>query len=706
MKCKLFHAPFIRCLQDACFLTPYRILDSLDPKSRSLLEKHPGNFLSADGHDAPGKSRAAPPEQAADKRTKLKDVIAAQKKAKLEAKPDKKENADPFTAQADHITTADGSRTASRLKPPPPQRPRSAIRTAASTPSTLGSSSAGVGSTLSSAPVRPIRHKKPADSASRSISTDPYEQRLDGSSRSVSPDIEQKILANDETQRERELELEKEKEQEQETEREREQARAQEREQELEKEREQEREQQKEREREQEREEERKQRREQEREREIEQERQLEVEREQERARRERELQVELELERQRESEIQRQLEAVNEREEVHARVRAKAHEEMQLQRQQLQTRPNTPPSASPPEFVPKPATPQTPVLSAQPSSAALTPPARHEAPTSPFASRGRSETREKNERTTNLSPRSRDPVRGRRILGQGISKVRSGTVDALGYRKLQALIKFHSTIFEDEQELYGEALLALLSALEAPPVSPMSPSSSVRDVKTQALATARTLANINRHQFVEYSAQVLVSLIKTRQYYDSRNRMVTALEEMCEDIISWGDLETSEPENMVQATKAILLFLEGERVPETPSEVGDSTFVFGTWVLSQVLRRINENNNVVGQREEQIASGSPRSPSLANHPTYQISESEPMLFDRLLRFVKDRVNNVQTEVRQEVFAVTFQLQKLVKSEDVFWQMMHKVGIQGKAAADLRSLMTYYVTKENQIRMV
>ncbi|PGH11109.1 hypothetical protein AJ79_05054 [Helicocarpus griseus UAMH5409] len=257
----------------------------------------------------------------------------------------------------------------------------------------------------------------------------------------------------------------------------------------------------------------------------------------------------------------------------------------------------------------------------------------------------------EVSERRRSLSPRSKDPSRGRDMIDRGLNKIRSGAIDVHGYRKVQSLIKYHESIFNDEPK-YAETLTVLLEALEAPEGERKSTASRSLDLKTQVLVTIRLLFSMNREYFSAFYARAMTALITARKHYELTNHIVSGLEETAEDIVG-----ACEPADVIDA---VLNLLESEeKSPESHRMVA-----MGGYILSGLLRRLNEKSLFL---------------------------SEPEL-QRLGNFANQSLKDPQPDIRRAVMEFCLELHEMIKPEEAFWRTIK--------AEEHRPLLTYYIVRK------
>lgn len=137
-------------------------------------------------------------------------------------------------------------------------------------------------------------------------------------------------------------------------------------------------------------------------------------------------------------------------------------------------------------------------------------------------------------ERHRSPSPRSKDPANAREMLNKALSRIGSQTMDISGYRKLQGLYQYHGEEIVSREEDYYTMLEALLRELEAAPTSRKD-----HDVKTQILATLRSMLLRTSELFHRYDVATMASLIRARRHYESNSHFVTCLEEVAEQLVS-----------------------------------------------------------------------------------------------------------------------------------------------------------------------
>ena len=255
-------------------------------------------------------------------------------------------------------------------------------------------------------------------------------------------------------------------------------------------------------------------------------------------------------------------------------------------------------------------------------------------------------------ERWRSISPRSRDPVKAREMLEKGIQRIRTKTMDILGYRKLQGLIRCHDSIFDSETK-YDEMLMALLQELESPPDEKRGPLGRPLDVKTQVLVTIRIMFMHNRNYFAAYCPQAMTALISARKRYPSSCHIVSGLDETAEDIMAVCEAET------------VIVTILGLLGTETKDEEGSRAVTMGTSIVSRLVRGMNAKKMALDDE----------------------------LVERIGGFCGRHLTAGQPDVRRQVTELCVALHWAVTDETRFWQVL------GSPQENSRNLLTYYIHK-------
>lgn len=255
-------------------------------------------------------------------------------------------------------------------------------------------------------------------------------------------------------------------------------------------------------------------------------------------------------------------------------------------------------------------------------------------------------------ERWRSISPRSRDPVKAREMLEKGIQRIRTKTMDILGYRKLQGLIRCHDSIFDSESK-YDEMLMALLQELESPPDEKRGPLGRPLDLKTQVLVTIRIMFMYNKNYFAAYCPQAMTALIGARKRYPSSCHIVSGLDETAEDIMAVCEAET------------VIVTILGVLETEAKEEEGSRAVTMGTSIVSRLVRGMNAKKTAL----------------------------DDGLVERIGGFCGRHLTAGQPDVRRQVTELCVALHWAVTDEARFWQVL------GSPQENSRNLLTYYIHK-------
>ncbi|KAJ5332424.1 HEAT type 2 [Penicillium brevicompactum] len=149
--------------------------------------------------------------------------------------------------------------------------------------------------------------------------------------------------------------------------------------------------------------------------------------------------------------------------------------------------------------------------------------------------------TRKWVDRHRSPSPRSKDPVNAKEMIHKGLARIQSKTMEPSGYRKLQGLFQYHGEEIVAQNEDYSAMLEALLTELEAAPQNRKD-----HDVKTQVLATIRSMLLRTREHFSPYDTRAMAAIIRARQHYESSSHFVVGLEEAVDKLVFLTTAQTA----------------------------------------------------------------------------------------------------------------------------------------------------------------
>jgi CLIP-associating protein 1/2 len=252
-------------------------------------------------------------------------------------------------------------------------------------------------------------------------------------------------------------------------------------------------------------------------------------------------------------------------------------------------------------------------------------------------------------ERRRSISPRSKDPEEARKLLARGIERIKSRSIDDHGYRKLQGLISYHDHIFQDEQR-YDDMLLALLNALETPNTEKRTPLGRRFDNKFQILVTIRLMFVHNRKYFAAYFPRAMSALVTARRNFESRNHIVSGLEETAQDITA-----ACNPPDVIDAVMDVL-------ETEERDEAGSRTVAMGLHILSGLSARMRALQAPLEPQQEQ----------------------------RMAKFALNCLREPTSIVRRAVIEYCLELKRIITPEARFFRL-----VTGDVE-DLKNLITYY----------
>lgn len=274
---------------------------------------------------------------------------------------------------------------------------------------------------------------------------------------------------------------------------------------------------------------------------------------------------------------------------------------------------------------------------------------------------------------------RTENPHLMRRILESGITRVRAGTLDVHGFRKLQALIRDGEEIWEGGVK-FDELLQPLLENLESPnhdtssdpKISPGS-TRTQDQIKTQVLMTIRLLQQNQHKYFSAYYSQALCAIILARKHHQPTSHIVCGLEETSETIVA-----QCEPGPCIDA---VLDLLETET-----SASGDGTLFMGLYVLAGLLHRL-PSSSPPSSTPSQPSPSKSHPPTITTPPTQQC---------RLGHLVARCISDTNPDIRRAVIGFALELHDSVQEPGGFWRL-----VDG-ASEDQRSLITYYLARRER----
>jgi CLIP-associating protein 1/2 len=142
-------------------------------------------------------------------------------------------------------------------------------------------------------------------------------------------------------------------------------------------------------------------------------------------------------------------------------------------------------------------------------------------------------------------------------------------------------------------------------------------------------------------------------AVISARKYYDSKDHIVSGLEETSEDIAG-----ACNPGDVIDA---ILDVLETEE----RNEAGYRTISMGIYVLSGLLHRLNTRKMTMEKAD----------------------------LKRLGKLAFRSIRDTHPDIRRAVIDYCLELRDMVEPEEDFWQMIND------SVEDYRALLTYYIIR-------
>ncbi|KAK0658382.1 Protein STU1 [Lasiodiplodia hormozganensis] len=179
-----------------------------------------------------------------------------------------------------------------------------------------------------------------------------------------------------------------------------------------------------------------------------------------------------------------------------------------------------------------------------------------------------RTEEGQKSNGTEDTAQDRPEVLRTRRLLASGIERIRAKTLDAHGFRRLQDVVKGDLDIWGEHDQRFGELLMALLEYLEAP-IDSKTPNVKAQNLKTQVLGTIRAMLVLHRKKSGPYYARALCSILASRAQWDTASHITTDIEKTAEEIVKNGH-----PSDLITG---ILEFLDSSNTPTSPASAVSS---------------------------------------------------------------------------------------------------------------------------------
>ncbi|KAF2472912.1 uncharacterized protein BDR25DRAFT_283517 [Lindgomyces ingoldianus] len=267
--------------------------------------------------------------------------------------------------------------------------------------------------------------------------------------------------------------------------------------------------------------------------------------------------------------------------------------------------------------------------------------------------------------------------LKNRQLLTSGINKIRSRTVEAVMFRKLQDMIKSNQDIWGIEDEKFGELLLASLDYLEAPIETLKQTPMKAANLKVQALATIRAMLSLYRKETAKYFARVLCTVLQTKSQYENTSHIATDLEATADEIIKYGQT--------TDCLDAVLSLIESTP-PSSPSSSPAS---------KSTTSSTNSTSQSAATRTTTMALG-------ALSSLIQISGAKnvtlsPEQTARLGKLAVKCLDDTDADIRKADVEVCISLHERIGGEkEAFWK-----AVAGAREQHL-NLLTYYLAKRGK----
>lgn len=247
-------------------------------------------------------------------------------------------------------------------------------------------------------------------------------------------------------------------------------------------------------------------------------------------------------------------------------------------------------------------------------------------------------------------------PISARKMLESGIDRMRAGSMDMHGLRKVEAMIQRNPDIWDDTTT-FDETLMALLDFLEPSNTEPETRviSRATVSLKVRVLVGIQMMMKHYRDSFSIYYSVVLSRMVSARKHYTASSHIAIMLEQTAKHIVLNCD-----PHLCIDG---MLDLMENEK----KDKEADSTRILGMSVLAGLL----EKNTA---REENI------------------DDLPPSDMDRLWMVNFEGMGATSSDIRRAAVDYTCALHDFIEQEK-FWEMA------ASTRPDQQSLITYYLAK-------
>ena len=151
-----------------------------------------------------------------------------------------------------------------------------------------------------------------------------------------------------------------------------------------------------------------------------------------------------------------------------------------------------------------------------------------------------RQQTQEAQTPTISTPQDRAEVMRNRKLLTSGIDRIRSKTLDAHGFRRVQDIAKSHLDIW-DGGKRFDELMLVLIDYLQnfdAEPKLAQLASHKATGLKAQALGLTRCLLVVHRKWAAPWYPKALVAVLVCRRGVDPSSHLLADLERTADDIV------------------------------------------------------------------------------------------------------------------------------------------------------------------------
>ena len=138
------------------------------------------------------------------------------------------------------------------------------------------------------------------------------------------------------------------------------------------------------------------------------------------------------------------------------------------------------------------------------------------------------------------------ETLRSRKMLASGIERIRSKTLDAHGFRRVQDLAKSHLDVWEGGSK-YDELMAGLLEYLQTFDQDPRltQPPHKAAGLRAQALSLVRCLLTLQRKNALAWHPKALITVFVCRRaIVDASSHILADLEKTADDIVRQASLE------------------------------------------------------------------------------------------------------------------------------------------------------------------